>query len=269
MSNGIDIIIPTKSKTDYLFDCLASIVKTTVDTPYHVYVCDTGSSEKELADIQRFLKDTFSKTKNATLLKFNYYNFAKINNIVVEKYSKNPILLFCNNDIKIVDNCIDIMQLYIDNDVGTIGCRLIFKSGNVQHAGQAVRVIEKEQGDLYQVTHRGYGTFNKYEDGEDVLGNTAGFMMVEKQLFTECGMFNENYKECFEDVELNLKVLLSGRRNVYIDSVKAYHHESITRGDNVQQMQRQTDDYVYRLTPFFDSLSKEQLSTILKFKDSK
>ena len=268
MAVGIDIIIPTKSKTDYLFDCLSSIVKTTVDTPYHVYVCDTGSSKKEISEIQKFLKDTFSKNKNATLLKFNYYNFAKINNAVVRKYSKNPVLLFCNNDIKIIDNCIDIMQLYIDSDVGTIGCRLIFNNGSVQHAGQAVRVVQEKKGDLYVVTHRGYSTFNKYEDGEDVLGNTGGFMMIEKHLFTEFGMFNEKYSECFEDVELNIKLLLSGRRNVYIDSIKAYHYESVTRNSDSKQA-REYHDFRYNLTPFFDSLSEDQLSTVLKFKDKK
>jgi len=265
MADGIDIIIPTKSKLDYLFDCLTSIVNTTVDTPYHVYVCDTGSTEQELSSIQKFLKETFSKKKNATLLKFDYYHFAKINNTVVEKYSKNPILLFCNNDIKIIDNCIDIMQLYIDDDIGTIGCRLIFKNGSIQHAGQAVRVVKEKQGDLYIVTHRGYGTFNSYEDGEDTLGNTGGFMMIKKDHFIEYGMFNEKYNECFEDVELNVKLLLGGKRNIYIDSIQAYHYESISRNDSNKQA-KEFSDFKNILTPFFDSLTEQQLSTILKFK---
>ena len=51
MSTDLDIVIPTKGKTDYLFNCLQSIIDKTVTTRYHIHVCDTGSDEKELEDI--------------------------------------------------------------------------------------------------------------------------------------------------------------------------------------------------------------------------
>jgi GT2 family glycosyltransferase len=42
------------------------------------------------------------------------------------------------------------------------------------------------------------------------LGNTGGLMMIRKFVFEKCGMFNENYISCLEDVELNLKSIILG-----------------------------------------------------------
>ena len=61
-------------------------------------------------------------------------------------------------------------------------------------------------------------------------GNTAAFLMMRKADFEAAGGFNEGYECCYEDVELNFRVLMDlVKHNVTINSVQALHHESSTR----------------------------------------
>ena len=122
---ALDIIIPTKGKTDYLFKCLQSIIDTTT-IGYHIYIADTGSTKEEFASIIKFLKDKFRKDRNVSIFQYDYYNFAKINNHVVENYCESDTLLFCNNDIELIDPCVDgLYDLARREKVGTAGCRLL------------------------------------------------------------------------------------------------------------------------------------------------
>ena len=91
----VDIIIPTKGKLDCLFECLKGIREHT-NAKYHVHIADTGSSEDELEEMIRYLKLHFSKSENASLYMYDYYNFAKINNDVV-KNTNGEWLLFCKH----------------------------------------------------------------------------------------------------------------------------------------------------------------------------
>jgi GT2 family glycosyltransferase len=57
-------------------------------------------------------------------------------------------------------------------------------------------------------------------------------MMIKKNVFENIGYFNENYIGCFEDVELNLKCLISGMKNMLSANSIAYHYESQSRKDD-------------------------------------
>jgi GT2 family glycosyltransferase len=259
----LDIIIPTKGNIDYLFKCLNSIQEKTQDTPYHIYVCDTGSTKSELSDIQSFLKSVFSQDRNVTLVKFDFWNFAKINNIIVNEYCKGSVVLFCNNDIELIDNCIDPMYSTVSDskDIGSVGCRLLFSDGSVQHAGQVAFIYNNR----LEVTHRGLKTQNKYKPKESVMGNTGGFMMVKRDVFIQVGQFNENYIVCFEDVEFNMKLVAKGYTNIYLDDVSATHYESLTRTKTQAAMTRLGQDYNNNLAPFFASLDNEEKNKVLGF----
>jgi O-antigen biosynthesis protein len=259
----IDIIIPTKGNTDYLFKCILSIRDKTVSTPYHIYICDTGSTSEEITLIEEFIRNNFKELKNVTLLKFNYYSFPRINNYAVENNCKSDVILFCNNDIELIDNCIDRMYDVICSreDVGTVGCRLLFEDGTIQHAGQFAFILNNH----LEVTHRGLRTNNTFEPEEPIMGNTAGFMMIKREVFFEAGLFNPNYIECFEDVELNWSVFLNGKTNIYLDCVSATHFESTTRNMNPESRSRLMYDYKNNLVPFFDALTSLESSSLLDF----
>jgi GT2 family glycosyltransferase len=112
--------------------------------------------------------------------------------------------------------------------VGTIGCRLHYEDNTIQHDGMFIglNISTKE----LSITHKNrwsYYNFNK--DVTTCIGNTAGLMMINTNTFKQIGMFNEEYIECFEDVELNLMLSLKGFENYNIGNHTAYHYESKTR----------------------------------------
>lgn len=263
---GLDIIILTKDKTDYLFNCLDSIINaTTID--YHVYIGDTGSSAESIAKIAKYCKDKFPK-KNVSLIKLNYYNFAKNNNHIANNYSTNDYILFCNNDVEFTDPCVD--ELYKvatqSKTTGSVGCKLIFPNGKIQHAGQFAFTHKPEQAagwtfdqDKLEVSHRG---INEDAEGfstkESVLGNTGAMLMVSKQAYDSVNGFPETYIECFEDVEFNMRLKLAGYDNVYVGYVKAIHHESTTRGKDKTAMLKLATDYLNGLFPYWNKLTHDQ-----------
>jgi len=251
--NKLAVIILNKSNNKMLFSCLSSIKEKTFSKNYHIYIGDTGSSEFELREIDKFVKINFESTKNVDLIHFDNYNFSKNNNDIVKSFIKDEnLLLFCNNDIKLVDDCItEAMEIFEKNHnkLGTLGFKLLFANDTIQHAGQAL-IINSEK-EFHLVTHRGLGQASDlFTLRDEVIGNTGGFMFTEKQFFLELGGFNEEYLECYEDVEYNLKCLINGRKNLYFGDKIAYHYESQTRNKNPNKLFNEKLDMNSRLAPF-------------------
>ena len=74
--------------------------------------------------------------------------------------------------------------------------------------------------------------------------------MIKKDIFEKCGYFNENYINCFEDVELNLKCVTLGLSNYTEGNVVAYHYESQTRNEDSDNLKKLQQDYRNNLLPF-------------------
>jgi GT2 family glycosyltransferase len=73
-------------------------------------------------------------------------------------------------------------------------------------------------------------------------------------------MFNEEYIECFEDVELNFNCIINGYKNITCGDMVAYHYESISRNNNIDKNKHLIIDYNKKLLPFvivnFNKLKK-------------
>ena len=77
--------------------------------------------------------------------------------------------------------------------------------------------------------------------------------MIKKNIFLK-NLFNENYIECFEDVELNLNMILQSKKNIFVGNAVCYHHESQTRNENSDSLKKLTEDYEKRLVPFINKI---------------
>ena len=247
--NKVAVIIPTKGNIELLFDCVDSFFEFCNQEYFSIFVADTGSSEEE---IQK-MKEKFSSFSNITLIQYDYYNFSKINNYVVKNHIDNTFnfLLFCNNDIKLLSNVIDSMLMTFDenNNAGTVGARLYYPDNTIQHDGIFL-AFEKANGNVH-LGHFGIQSSYNFTNKKRVVpGNTAALLMIRKKLFEKLGMFNEGYINCFEDVELNLKSIVSGYKNYMDNNSVAYHHESKTRNEDPDNLKKLNQDYVQRLHPF-------------------
>jgi GT2 family glycosyltransferase len=275
----LGVIIPTKGNLHLLKQCVSSIFEMDDYENLIIYIADTGSTDEEKNEIKLFI----SKWNNIKFIEYDFYNFAIINNDVVEKHvdKDTEILLFCNNDIKLLNNSITRMvDVYNKNrkNIGTIGCRLHFDDNTIQHSGIMMWVSAPNQSNKINIhlSHYGLRSYYKYhpESFKNILGNTAAFMLINKNLFQQIGGFNTTYKECFEDVELNMKCILFGKENYFVGNGVCYHYESQTRNKSEDKLMNEIEDYNQRLIPFiinnkkiynyFDNIKADQFKNIIE-----
>jgi GT2 family glycosyltransferase len=260
----VAIIIPTKGKLDLLIPCVESFYEHCNPELFDIFIADTGSTDDEKNKIRQMI----TNKNNITFIEYNYYNFAKINNDVIKNYvgENHEFLLFCNNDIKVCNNVIyGMLKTFKENKkVGTIGGRLHFKDNTLQHGGI---IGIKRKNNTFYVTHENLNSYYNYPiSKKNMLGNTGALLMIKTLVFKQCGMFNENYINCFEDVELNLNALLLGYENIFDGGLVAYHYESSTRNDDEDNIKKMAIDYHERLIPFINK-NFEKIKHRLHYED--
>lgn len=241
------VLIPSKDRNDLLFQCINSIITHTSKRLTGITVCiiDTGSTEANLKEIDEYMNANKGLHVNIILKQHGYYNFAKNNNQAFSECNGQrsfDYVVFCNNDIKFLNDVLSHMLWTHENfdNVGTVGARLHFGDGKIQHIG----AFCKMHNDNAAPGHYG---FNKPATGAILTGsqmvsaNTCALLMMDTKLFNSL-KFNTIYEECFEDVELNIEVLKLGKINYCNLSATAFHYESQTRNDNIEKDKKQYED---------------------------
>lgn len=252
---NLSVIIPTRNNFELLSKCIQSFLKP--EKKYknlNIFIADTGSENDVLLQTEALINEY----DFIHLVKYNYYNFAKINNDVVKNHidqENTELLLFCNDDIIIVNDAINRMvNTYLNNKdkIGTIGARLLFYNGTVQHGGVSLF----ENNGKFRLTHTGLNSF--YDAGtanEVTIANTGAFLMVSLDNFMKIGMFNEKYTSCLEDVQLGLDLIKDNKVNIYEGSAVCLHKEGSLR--------KKDSDYSRKIQVDFNKL----LPTILEMKN--
>lgn len=112
---------------------------------------------------------------------------------------------------------------------------------------------------MFTVHIDGGKTIDYHQETRETLGNTGALLMISYDKFNECGTFNEEYRHCFEDVELSMNTIINGYKNYTLSECVAYHKESQTR-DISKEMSTMQEDFknllLKRLTDNLDSLNK-------------
>ena len=242
----VSVIIPTKNNFELLQDNIESWNDIVKYKNYEILIADTGSNDDVIKNYDEILND---KVK---LIRYNYYNFGKINNDMVKNHTSEDteLVLFCNDDIKLLNDalsrCIEIYNKN-KNTTGTIGIRLHYGDDSIQHNGI---MFFKDLDNKINLSHKDIRKTENYRTNlnMDSLGNTGAFLLINKKLFLSIGGFNENYLECFEDVELNLECKKLGLKNITISDAVAYHYESVSRNKIQNGINNQIIDYQKLLT---------------------
>jgi len=148
-----------------------------------------------------------------------------------------------------LSRCVEIYNANKDS-VGTIGIRLHYGDASIQHNGITIAM----DGEAVRLSHKDIRKTEKYQTGVNYnsQGNTGGFMLIRKDVFDAYGGFSEDYIECLEDVELNLKCKQQGLKNITVSDAVAFHFESVSRNKIAGGEQRFMVDY-QRLALFIKS----------------
>ena len=226
----VSIIIPTRNLGDILDRCLESIFTQTTYPNYEVIVIDNGSNESETASILEAWKN--QQPERFKCYEMNIpFNFSKLNNYAVEK-AAGDYLLFLNNDTEVKSpDWIEAMVEQAQREkIGAVGGLLLYPDNTIQHAGVVLGMRS-----VADHSHRGFSPSDAGYNGQIISVNnysavTAACLMCRREVFEQIGGFDEELAVAFNDVDLCLKMLHKGYRNVYVPHAVLYHHESKSRG---------------------------------------
>jgi len=135
----VSVIIPTRDGLHLLKPCIDSVLthRTANSALLELIVVDHESRDPETA---AYLADLMEQGLARVIPFQGAFNWALINNLAVAE-ATGQVLVFLNNDTLVVspDWMDELASQALRQDVGIVGCRLIYGDGTIQHAGFLAR----------------------------------------------------------------------------------------------------------------------------------
>jgi GT2 family glycosyltransferase len=137
-------------------------------------------------------------------------------------------------------------------EIGIVGGKLLYLDGRIQFAGTA-----RNLGALEWFDHR--YRFKPEDWGPaamtgPVLAVTGACMYVKRALIEQVGLLDERYPMAYEDVDWCLRAWQAGWRVIYFPVATLIHYESVTRGTDVGERERESQRVFWeRWGDFFDA----------------
>jgi GT2 family glycosyltransferase len=252
----VSILVPTRDNYQILFKCIESILAHTSYTNYEILILDNQSSESETLAYFEKLKSH----SNISILAYPYpFNYASLNNFGV-KYAKGEVIALLNNDTEIITQhwLSEMLRHALRPDIGAVGAMLYYENDTIQHAG-IVLGIGGVANHSHKLSPRGdTGYFARLVTVQNYSAVTGACLLVKKSLYEKVGGLNEAHLAvAFNDVDFCLKLLEEGKRNLWTPFVELYHHESVSRG------KEETEEEKNRFISEVDYMQKTWASTLL------
>ena len=225
----VSIIIPTKDYADVTETCLKSLYEKTSYKNFEVILMNNNSEKEETF---KLFDEYKKKYKNFKVIDANYeFNYSKINNQAVRE-SKGEYICLLNNDTEIVEpNWLTYMVGYAMQDhVGTVGAKLFYPDGTVQHAGTIMGLGGVASHAYIGRTKDDLGDYGRLCVPYNYAANTAACLVVSKDKFNSVKGLEEDLKVAYNDVDFNMKLLEKGYKNVFVPMAQLTHFESKSRG---------------------------------------
>ena len=226
----VSAIIPNKDNGKMLRACLDSLKSTAEGLPLEIIIIENGSTDPEALTLYRRLE---REGQAKVIRQFGPFNYSTANNLGAAEAS-GELLLFLNNDVlATAPGWLTAMAEEAARPcVGAVGAKLLYPDGKVQHAGVVVGLngwadhvcahVEADGGGRFACSH----LINAIRN---VSAVTGACMMIERRKFQQAGGFDMDFTLCGSDVELCLRLLAMGYRNVYTPFATLVHLESATR----------------------------------------
>lgn len=243
----VSIIIPTYNKAGLLSDCIQSIAVTTYDN-YEIIIVDNGSDELNAIE---FLAE-IEKTPNISVLRIprseGGFNFAHIMNTAVEDAGGDFVLLL-NNDTKVIspDWLSQMVGYGLMEGVGSVGARLYFEDGTLQHGGIVHGWHEGLVGHAFRgAPPHDWGYMGFIRTAREYSAVTAACLLTRRSTYREMGGLDaDKFAVAYNDVDYGFRLVLSGLSNIYCPAAELYHLEGKSRGkrDNPRELTALRDTY--------------------------
>lgn len=239
----VSVVIPSKDHYEDLHRCLESIFEETSYPNFEVIVVDTGSTEKSIAQLYEKLETSIDNFRVVRWQGKNGFNFSSACNAGA-RAAKGEYVLFLNNDTKVIDPqwIRHLLEHAQRTDIGAVGAKLLFEDMTIQHAGIVLSKQDIAFHPFYGLNEHTDIFTNIYINNiRNVSAVTAACLMVSKVKFDEVGGFDEKLKVTYNDVDLCLKLLDAGYRNLYTPYARLFHYESKSVGKITTKARNKTE----------------------------
>lgn len=228
----VSVIMLFKDKPHLTLKALEHLDRQKGQIPLEVILVNNGSRKECEQKVAAHLQKMEMKVKLVDYL--GPFNFGHMNNWAIRHHATGDLLLLLNNDVFLTgENQIDLMASWAEKEwVGTVGIRLHYEHGAIQHSGLDARF--GGNGRLVRV-----GNGNRKDTfaflNHLVFGNTFACCMLKRSTFQELGEFREvDLANGFGDIAFNLECVKRGLKNVYLGTLQGTHLESVSRGLNYE-----------------------------------
>jgi GT2 family glycosyltransferase len=217
----VSIVVPVFNRLAYTRRCLDAVKQHSGDPPPELIVVDNGSSDGTDAYLKQCVDSVVTLTQEENR------GFACACNQGAHA-AAGDYLLFLNNDTRVEPNWLaPLTGTLADASVGTVGSRLVYPDGGIQHAG-VIMVQRRDEGRLF------FDHVFRHVDGQsscvrvpcEFQAVTGACLLVRREEFLALGGFDEAYWNGVEDIDFCLRVREAGQHVVYQPASLVVHDES-------------------------------------------
>lgn len=253
------VVIPSYVSSDrhvdLLHSTLESVMATTSPETTDVVVVDDGSPRTDWMD---GLEAQYDLRVGLIACETNEGFSRTVNKGLAVAHADQMDAVLLNADITcVVDGWVETMQRTRSQSgdlAGIVGAKLIYPdTGLVQHAGIYWSRIHKAVLHRYHMCDPSLPAVNEPKD----CPVTAAMQFVRWETLDRIGLFSEEYRLSFEDVEYCLRALENGLSCTYNPQVVAFHHESAIRGEKTGKVKRWEHDSWWALVKRCEQLDLE------------
>jgi len=241
----ISIVILNYNGRRFILDCLRTVIHSDYSA-FEIIFVDNSSEDGSLELVRR----EFGIEKRLRIIaNLENIGFASANNLGLE-HSRGQLIIFLNGDTQVDPQWLgELAKIFLShNDVGVAQCLLMEMNAKerIQGTGVLFTNIGWPQPRPKTLTHS--------EILPNILASGAAFV-IRRDVANVVGPFDPDYFIGFEDIDLSLRVWLSGLRVVLAQKSIVYHFNP--------GMHR--SEYVKQQTPIREfHASKNVITTIIK-----
>ncbi len=240
----VSIIVPFRDQVHLLQNCIESILNKTDYPSYEILLVNNQSRESAtLAYL-----DQIQQSENIRVIDYDReFDFSDMNNVAVTK-AEGRYILMLNNDTEVISpEWLSAMVEHAQRkEVGAVGAKLLYPDNTIQHGGVVMGLgIASHAFKHFPVLDNGY--FGQASVIRNCCAVTAACLLMRKEVFEELGgLDKDNLKIAYSDVDLCLKAVQKGYLVVYTPYSLLYHHESVSRGDDNDEMLKEKHPEKYQ-----------------------
>jgi O-antigen biosynthesis protein len=226
----VSLLVPTRDGVDILRPCVDAILERTDYRHFELLILDNQSTCTETL---AYMHEVEQRDKRVRVLRWDHpFNYSAINNFGAAN-ACGEIIGLINNDVEPMDGkwLTEMVSQACRPEIGCVGAKLYYPNGTIQHGGVVLGIggVAGHAHRFFQ--HHEAGYCGRLKLVQNLSAVTAACLLLRREVFEGVGGLNEpELAVAYNDVDLCLKVLEAGYRNLWTPYAELYHHESISRG---------------------------------------